>query len=270
MTTLKEVTSYLQKLAPLSYAGNWDNVGLLVEPSVGQANHAISTILLTNDLTSKVVNEATTLNANMIISYHPPIFSGWKRITTADTKQKIILQCIENKIAVYSPHTSFDCSRNGVNDWFINSILPVSEKSQDFPFILASDNDSSVGYGRSCCLKTPLKISQVIENVKAATQLAHLNVAVGYGHSLDTQISSISVCVGSGASVFKKQRCDVFVSGEMSHHDVLEKVENGSTVILTHHTNCERGFLKEILKYAWCLSSCFIIREERNLRATFK
>merc|ERR1711920_869348 len=116
------------------------------------------------------------------------------------------LQCIENKIAVYSPHTSFDCARDGVNDWFINSILPSSETSCKHPFILASDNEPTVGYGRSCILKNELSISGVIENVKNATNLQHLNVALGYGQEMSTKISSISVCVGSGASVFQKHK----------------------------------------------------------------
>lgn len=78
MTTLSEVVLKLKKLAPLSLAGSWDNVGLLVEPDVKKP---IQSVFLTNDLTEDVLEEAESVNANLIISYHPPVFTPFKRIT---------------------------------------------------------------------------------------------------------------------------------------------------------------------------------------------
>jgi putative NIF3 family GTP cyclohydrolase 1 type 2 len=92
----------LEKFGPLNYAEKWDNVGLLIEPST---DIEVKKIILTNDLTEKVMSEAVNKNANMIISYHPPIFQGLKRITMAGWKERIVIQCMENKIALYSPHT---------------------------------------------------------------------------------------------------------------------------------------------------------------------
>lgn len=92
----------LEKFGPLKYAEKWDNVGLLIEPST---DIVVKKILLTNDLTEKVIFEAIDKNANMIISYHPPIFAGLKRITMSSWKERIVVQCLENKIALYSPHT---------------------------------------------------------------------------------------------------------------------------------------------------------------------
>ena len=69
--SLSDVVSALEKIAPLHLAEDWDNVGLLVEPSDPQR---IATIFLTNDLTEPVLEEAISLNANFIVSYHPPIF----------------------------------------------------------------------------------------------------------------------------------------------------------------------------------------------------
>lgn len=107
----------MNQLAPTSLAGSWDNVGLLVEPS---PPHTVNKILLTNDLTPPVLEEAISQNSNMIISYHPPIFSALKRLTQRQWKEQIVVKCIENGIAVYSPHTSYDCVEGGVNDWLIS------------------------------------------------------------------------------------------------------------------------------------------------------
>lgn len=115
---LEQVVDQLKKYASPSLAATWDNVGLLVEPS---SPHRVSRILLTNDLTQEVATEATTLKVDMIISYHPPIFQPVKRLTQESWKDRVIVQCIENRIAVYSPHTSYDILRNGLSDWLASA-----------------------------------------------------------------------------------------------------------------------------------------------------
>ena len=68
------------------------------------------------------------------------------------------------------------------------------------------------------------------------------------GPEQPSPISSIAVCAGSGASVFKGVEADLYLTGEMSHHEVLAMVALGRSVILTNHTNTERGFLKDVLQ----------------------
>lgn len=117
---LCEVVHSLERYAPLSLSESWDNVGLLVEPST--KSHLIKSILLTNDLTENVMEEAIKKNVNMIISYHPPIFVPFKSLTRNSWKQRIILRAIENKIAIYSPHTTFDSVNGGINDWLASGL----------------------------------------------------------------------------------------------------------------------------------------------------
>lgn len=75
---LDDVITKLDSFAPKSLAESWDNVGLLVEP-VTKKN--IERILLTNDLTEDVMEEAVKACADLIISYHPPIFVPLKSVT---------------------------------------------------------------------------------------------------------------------------------------------------------------------------------------------
>lgn len=103
--TLEDVVNKLDKHAPLSIAESWDNVGLLLEPS---SPHIVSHMFLTNDLTEGVLNEALDKGVDMIFSYHPPIFTSIKRITQNKWKDRLIIKCLENRIAIYSPHTSYD------------------------------------------------------------------------------------------------------------------------------------------------------------------
>jgi dinuclear metal center YbgI/SA1388 family protein len=116
---LKSVVNKLTQFAPLKLAEKWDNVGLLVEPSQPKT---IERIFLTNDLTEKVMEEAIQTKASMILSYHPPIFAPLKRLTQASVKERIIVKAIEERIAIYSPHTTYDSVKGGVNDWLASGL----------------------------------------------------------------------------------------------------------------------------------------------------
>ena len=259
MPRLKSILTYLNKLAPLEYAPKWDNVGLLVEPTIySQTNpnsQNLSKILLTNDLTLKVLDEALQKKVNMIISYHPPIFGkGFLRMNQKSVKERIILKCIENEIAVYSPHTAFDCARGGVNDWLIRGCLagsnvadgehpPVDKAGPNYP--------ENVGFGRICSsIETPeFTTKKAIENVLNLTKLQ--NVSYSKPNTCSNQndtINSLAVCAGSGGSVLRNLagKVDLIVTGEMSHHEILNFTENDTGVILCHHSNSERGFLGEL------------------------
>lgn len=116
---LNEVLQVLEQLAPLSLAESWDNVGLLVEPS---KSRPIKTILLTNDLTDAVMEEAENMSCNLIISYHPPLFRPVKRLVQKDWKQRLAIRAVEAGMAVFSPHTSWDSVKGGVNDWLVGGL----------------------------------------------------------------------------------------------------------------------------------------------------
>ncbi len=108
---VKEVTDILEELAPLAYAEDFDNVGLLV----GDAKSEVSGILVTLDTLENVVDEAIENNCNLIISFHPIIFSGLKKITGKTYVERVVLKAIRNNIAIYSMHTALDNSQHGVN-----------------------------------------------------------------------------------------------------------------------------------------------------------
>lgn len=126
---LKAVLSALNDLAALSFAESWDNVGLLVEPS---PPHKVRTLFLTNDLTEAVLQEALQAKADLVLSYHPPIFRPLKRVTWGTWKERLVVRALEGRVAIYSPHTALDAVPQGVNAWLakglgeIFSVLSVS------------------------------------------------------------------------------------------------------------------------------------------------
>lgn len=114
LMNLNELVPALNDFASLSLAESWDNVGLLVEPS---PPHAVRTLLLTNDLTEQVMEEAVQKNADLILSYHPPIFAPLKRVTWKTWKERLVVRALEHRIGIYSPHTAYDAVPHGVNNW---------------------------------------------------------------------------------------------------------------------------------------------------------
>ena len=108
---VKEVTTVLEELAPLAYAEDFDNVGLLV----GSYTQEVSGILVTLDTLENVVDEAIANNCNLIVSFHPIIFSGLKRIIGSSYVERVVIKAIQNNIAIYSMHTALDNSKEGVN-----------------------------------------------------------------------------------------------------------------------------------------------------------
>ncbi len=108
---VQEVTTILEDLAPLGYAEDYDNVGLLV----GDANTKVSGILITLDTLENVVDEAIEKKCNLIVSFHPIIFNGLKKLTGSNYVQRVVIKAIKHNIAIYSMHTALDNSPIGVN-----------------------------------------------------------------------------------------------------------------------------------------------------------
>ncbi|KAM6175756.1 NIF3-like protein 1 isoform 2-T2 [Erethizon dorsatum] len=116
---LKAVLSSLNDLASLSFAESWDNVGLLVEPS---PPHTVSKLFLTNDLTEEVLQEALQEKADLVLSYHPPVFQPLKRVTWETWKERLVVRALEGRVAIYSPHTALDAAPRGVNAWLAKGL----------------------------------------------------------------------------------------------------------------------------------------------------
>ncbi|XP_009888478.1 PREDICTED: putative GTP cyclohydrolase 1 type 2 NIF3L1 [Charadrius vociferus] len=322
---LRELVSALNDFASLSLAESWDNVGLLVEPS---PPHTVNTLFLTNDLTEEVMEEAVQKKADLILSYHPPIFAPLKRITWKTWKERLVVRALEHRIGIYSPHTAYDAIPHGVNNWLTKGLgactsVPLhpstapscptegthrvefcTDNSEHLDTVLSKIKDIQeisclttlparvegeeqtrvslncsqkallevvallsqnsllynkteilllqkpllphTGMGRLCTLSEPVSLSDIIARIKSHLKLPHIRLAMGTGKTLESPVKKAALCAGSGSSILKGTEADLYLTGEMSHHDVLDAVANGISVILCEHSNTERGFLSEL------------------------
>lgn len=201
----------------------------------------------------------TNTNKHAVISYHPPLFASFKRLTQSSARQRVALAAAAAGVAVYSPHTAVDAMRAGVNEYLLarldvptTDVAVVKTEGQN-------DAGDDVGAGRRARLATPTSLATLVENVKRTTGLAHVRLARAHvdGKRVDAaaaMVSAVAVCAGAGGSVVGDvDDVELLVTGEMSHHELLAIVESGRSVLLLEHSNSERGHLEDMaaqLRYA--------------------
>jgi dinuclear metal center YbgI/SA1388 family protein len=117
---LSEIIDALEAIAPTRYAESWDNVGLLA----GDPRQDVGRAMLTIDYTAEAAEEARAAKCELIIAYHPPIFSAIKRLTAGH----LVFDAIRRGVAIYSPHTAWDVAAGGTND-FLADLVGLGERS---------------------------------------------------------------------------------------------------------------------------------------------
>lgn len=115
---IKELFPLLEEMAPLAYAEDFDNVGLLV----GNQENEVSGILVCHDALESVIDEAIAKNCNVLVCFHPIVFSGLKKITGKNYVERAVIKAIKNDIAIYAVHTALDNHKNGVNKIFCDAL----------------------------------------------------------------------------------------------------------------------------------------------------
>lgn len=228
-----QVLTALRALSPEHLAEPWDNVGLLVDP---ESSSSWARALITIDLTRATLAEAEQMGAELIVSYHPPIFSGLKRLRASHQGEELVVRALRRGISIYSPHTALDAAPGGMNDWLAQALGPGTTRP-----IVSAPETPSAGAGRFVELEVPISVEEAVSRAKIHLGLGQVRLARAVAAQ---EIRTLAVCPGAGGSVFEKvAHADLFLTGEMRHHDVLHRQARGAHVILTDHTNTERGFL---------------------------
>ena len=121
---IKEIITVLEEMAPLAYAEDFDNVGLLV----GNAEQESTGVLVCHDALEKVIEEAIAKNCNLVVCFHPILFTGLKKITGKNYVERVLIKAIKNDIAIYAVHTALDNHQDGVNRIFCNALELTNTK----------------------------------------------------------------------------------------------------------------------------------------------
>lgn len=145
---IKEITSYLEDIAPISLQESYDNSGLIV----GNPNTEVTGVLTTLDATESIIDEAIKKDCNLIVAHHPILFFGLKRLNGNSYVERTIIKAIQNNIAIYAIHTNLDNVANGVNAKICNKLeleetkilAPGKEKMMKIVTFVPKENASTL------------------------------------------------------------------------------------------------------------------------------
>jgi dinuclear metal center YbgI/SA1388 family protein len=222
---ISDLVLAMERIAPVALAESWDNVGLLV----GDPKAPLRSVLLTVDLLPEVIEEAAQAGANAVVAYHPPIFRPQKTFLAGD----LAYHAARAGISVYSPHTALDVASGGTNDCLMD-VLGIAERTP-----LRRRIPDGPGIGRVGDLPQGQSHEAFVALLKRVLQLPHVLVA----GTPKAAVRRVAVCAGAGGSLVAdahRSGADVFVAGELGHHDALLAARLGLCVVCTLHSHTER------------------------------
>ena len=127
MTTVQDILTFMEGLAPYELAESWDNVGLLC----GDRAQEVTSVLCALDVTETVVQEAAERGAQLVVAHHPAIFTSVSRVTSDDTTGRVLRYAIKHDISIICMHTNADCAEGGVNDALASALFLTNVVSME-------------------------------------------------------------------------------------------------------------------------------------------
>ena len=204
---VKDIINVIEEFAPLSIQEGWDNSGLCV----GSPEDEVTSVLLALDCTPSLVDEAVACGADMIVTHHPLIFSGLKKISAEDMVGEAVIKAIRSGISIYAAHTNADKVLEGVSG------AMAARLGLENVRILDEDGEGT-GLGVVGDLPKPVSSGEALELVKDRFSLKVIKAS----RPLEGPVSRVAVCGGSGGSLIKaakKAGAQLYVSGDISYHN---------------------------------------------------
>lgn len=234
---IRTILQYLEARVPLRYACDWDNSGL----QVGHGGKDVERIYVALDATEQVVNDAIRKDCDMILTHHPLLFKGVKQITSDTSIGRKLIGILGHDMAVYSMHTSFDAVPGGMAD--LAGMLLQLEDVQPLEPMNGPDEDPW-GIGVVGNLPLPIMLQDFCDQVKKTFALEQVSVFSVNG--MRRPVCRVAVCPGSGRSMYAevlRSQADVFLSGDIGHHEGIDLVDAGVHVIDAGHHGLEKIFV---------------------------
>ena len=228
-----EVIKKLEKLSPIYYAEEWDNVGLLA----GRRDKEVDTVYIALDATDDVIDEAVRWGADLLLTHHPLIFRKLSRVNTDDFIGKRVYQIIRNDISYYAMHTNFDVM--GMADAAADKIALKERRVLNVTY---ENGTSKEGCGRVGKLEKKMNIEECAELVKECFNVPNVKVFGNMGDVVET----VAIMPGSGGGYIKdaiKAGADVMITGDIDHHEGIDAVAQGIGIIDAGHYGIEKLFI---------------------------
>lgn len=233
----REVIEIIERAYPKHAAEKWDNVGLLV----GRTEKEVKKIYVALDATDEVIETAIRADVDMIITHHPMIFSPMKKITDEHFIGSRVVKLLRHDISYYAMHTNYD-------------VLGMAELSgkllrlQDMEVFEVTNVDEGIGYGRIGNLERELTLAECCELVKQRFSLEGVRL---FGDS-EQVVKYAAILPGSGKDMIStaiSKGAEVYITGDISHHDGIDALAQGVAIIDAGHYGLEHIFINDVVAY---------------------
>lgn len=209
MTTIAEVTQHLDRVFRPELQEAYDNAGFLL----GEAQAEYRGALVALDLTEAVADEAIALGLNLIVTHHPFIFSGLKRVTDLDATGRLVYKLVRHGIAVYAAHTNLDSLA-----WGVNGPLASRLGLRDAAPLHRRDAAPDACEGLVASLPSPMPTADFLALAKARLGLP----VIRHGGLCRPQVQRVALCGGAGAFLIRHALAlgaDIFLTADLKYHD---------------------------------------------------
>ncbi|MGM0380512.1 MAG: Nif3-like dinuclear metal center hexameric protein [bacterium] len=230
---LKQIGQQLEDNVPAEFAEEWDNVGWMVGP----LEEKLKGIVVCVDPSPEALEFTLENNCNLLLSHHPLFFEPVKRLTTAEPLQKMVMEAISADIGIYAMHTNADGCPGGLNDLFARYL--GLEETQP---LVENEMDSSSGLGRVGSYSSPVLLSEIEEKFSSHPRISYFQTV----HAGEEEIEQVAVCTGSGGDFLDNdvvRATDLYISGDIKHHQVENARMHGLNLINLDHYEMETFFL---------------------------
>ncbi len=240
--TINDVVAYLDATFRPELQEDYDNAGFLL----GDGREAYRGALVALDLTPAVVEEAIDLGVNLIVTHHPFIFSGLKRITERSETGRMVMQMVRAGMAVYAAHTNLDSLPWGVNGELAKRLgLRACQ--------ILSPLGGETGAGMVGELEASVGVDEFLLQVKRLLGIPSLRTSP---HDASCQVRRVALCGGSGAFLIGDAlaaKADIYLTADLKYHD-FQRTEGRMVLVDAGHYETEQ-FAKEIISR--CISEKF-------------
>ncbi len=240
----------IEAAAPPSSALDWDNVGLLV----GSPEVTCYGVLVCLEVTPEVADEAARLGANLILAHHPLIFRPLSALRTDRPLGALIERLLEDDLAVYVAHTNLDASPSIGTAAALAEVVGMGETRPLLAEVVGMGEtrpllaEGEVSLGAVGNLPHAPRVEPLVEHIRRSLRPARITV-VG---ERERQVRSLALMPGSGGDAVEAAAAagaDALLCGDLKHHDALDAIALGLTVIDATHYATERPVVAKVAAY---------------------
>lgn len=214
-----DIARCVEALAPLDLQTEWDNSGWQVCPF--PTGHPVDGVMTCVDATPAIIRSAVAAHCNVVVSHHPTLFHGLKRITPDSVAGQTVIEAIRNGVAIYASHTPLDRAQRGINHYLADQLgLTAIEPLPDFGLVGNLD--------------APISDMAMVSRAKQMCGLQHARRSNFHSEA----ISRVGICSGAGAACLPDALAagaQAFITADVRHHDFIDFGEKLLIIDLTHY-----------------------------------